>query len=187
MVAAIAPNTPNGANNITYPVYLNITSARDSQNSTTGRAFRPTVAQAAPKMKAKTTIWSTSPFAIESIMLVGKVCSRICVRFALWAATPGPGPFLQLDSNPGFDQIDGAETDEKSDGCDNFKIKNRLAADAPHGFYVAGAGNPAHKGAEQERRNDGFDQAEENSPQDRHLFGGTRKHGSKGDSCDQRY
>src|SRR2546423_294569 len=74
-VTAMAAPTPNGARYITYLVYLNITSARDAQNATTGSALDPMAAQAAPNRKAKTTICSTSLRAMASTMLAGNVCS----------------------------------------------------------------------------------------------------------------
>ena len=101
MVTAMAAPTPSGARYITYPVYLNITSASDSQNCVTGFARAPSAAQPMPNRMLNTTICSTSPRAIESIMLVGKVCSRIsaivnfaCGRFVtatLLMVNPAPG------------------------------------------------------------------------------------------------
>ena len=47
------------------------------RNATTGSAFAPMAAQAAPNRNANTTICSTSPRAMASIMLAGKVCSSM--------------------------------------------------------------------------------------------------------------
>ena len=51
-------------------------------------AFAPTAAHAAPNRKQKTTIWSTSPRAIASMMLAGNVCSRIDATLA-WVCGNG--------------------------------------------------------------------------------------------------
>src|SRR3954447_7060432 len=75
-VTANAAPTPIGARYITYFVYLNITSASDAQNDTTGADFAPIDAHAAPNRNVNTTICSTSLRAIASMMLAGNVCSR---------------------------------------------------------------------------------------------------------------
>ena len=72
MVCAMAAPTPIGAKYITYFVYRNITSESDLQNSTTGAAFNPMAAHAAPNRNANTTICNTSPRAMASITLAGK-------------------------------------------------------------------------------------------------------------------
>ena len=112
------------------------------QKSTTGRAFSPMAAQAAPNMKQNTTIWSTSPRAIASMMLVGNVCSA-SLRAALVAgvARSGHGLSGKLHADAGLDQIHRAKSDEQRDGGDDFEIENRLAADAAHGLDAAGSGD----------------------------------------------
>ncbi len=73
-VTAIAAPTPRGARYITYFVKRNMTSASDSKNAITGPALSPMDAHAAPKIKANTTICSTSLRAMASAMLAGKTC-----------------------------------------------------------------------------------------------------------------
>ncbi len=58
-------------------VNLNIVSAMPSQSVITGRPFSPIMPRAIAKMMLKTTIWSTSPFAMASITDVGMVWTRI--------------------------------------------------------------------------------------------------------------
>ncbi len=110
-VTAMAAPTPSGARYITYLVYWNITSASDSQNATTGAAFAPMAAHAAPNRNAKTTICSTSLRAMASMMLVGTICSTnepavVCVCGTAASAavrargTPTPGRTRFTAANP---------------------------------------------------------------------------------------
>ena len=61
-----------------------MTSASDSQKATTGFAFAPIAAHAVPKINEKTTIWSTSPRAMASTTLMGKMCSST-PAMVVWA------------------------------------------------------------------------------------------------------
>ncbi len=126
-------------------------------------------------MNAKTTICSTSPFAMESMMLVGNVCSRICDRLVVVCATAAVEPFCNWTPDAGLDQIHRAQTDEERDGGHNLEVEKRLAADAAHGLDVARAGNTGNQRGEQQRRNDRLDQAQENRPENRACFSGPGK------------
>ena len=75
-VTAIAAPMPKGANDITSPTNLNITSDSDSLALNMKRLLSPcTRDSATPKRMAKKTTCSTSFFAAASKKLCGTVCS----------------------------------------------------------------------------------------------------------------
>jgi hypothetical protein len=76
-------------------------SVSDLQNSTTGAAFSPMVAHAAPNRKANTTICNTSPRAMASITLAGKVCSKTPERVGLACGKVSTGVNASFICSPG--------------------------------------------------------------------------------------
>ena len=116
MVTAIAAPTPMGARYMTYPVYLNMISASDSQNLVTGWAFTPMAEQAMPKRMANTTICKTSPRAMESMMLEGKVCSRMSPALSLAAgmAAAAAPVLLIVSPAPGWARFTAARPTNKA-------------------------------------------------------------------------
>ncbi len=97
----------------------------DSQTSTTGCATpRPMAAQAAPNRKENTTIWSTSPRAMASMMLTGngmlwKIC---CSPELVWGAMVASPGVLKLDANARLYEIYRAQSDEQRNGGDDLKV-----------------------------------------------------------------
>ena len=93
--------------------------------------------------------------------------------------------FLQLHADSRLDQIHGAQADEERDGGDDFEIENGFAADAAHGLHVARAGDAGDQRAEEQRRDDRFDQAQEDGAQDGEGDRLFRKQNAEDDSRDE--
>jgi hypothetical protein len=92
---------------------------------------------------------------------------------------------LKLDSGARLDKVDGAEADEESHGSNGFEVKNRFAADAAHGFDIAGPSYADDKRREDQRGDDRFDEAQKNGAEDRELFRWSRKRSAKNNAADQ--
>ena len=91
MVVAMAAPMPNGANAMTMPTNLNITSDSDSQKSSiTCLGFPLTRESPTAKRIAKNTIWSTSFFAAASKKLDGTMCSITPVNVTFVCANSVP-------------------------------------------------------------------------------------------------
>ncbi len=76
-VTAMAAPMPIGANRMTIPTNLNITSASPSANPSIASLGRPrTWVSAIAKSAAQNTTWSTSLSAAASKKLLGTICSR---------------------------------------------------------------------------------------------------------------
>ena len=112
-------------------------------------------------------------------MLEGKVCSRISPGLSLAAgraATAG-----RVLGNGKADarlrEIDRRESEEKRDGGHELEIDDGFEADAAHLLDVACAGYAVDEGAEDERGDDGFDEAQEDVAERRELD-------SSGRGCD---
>ena len=74
----------------------------------------------------------------------------------------------------GAADIDGAEADEQRHGCDQLKINQALDADASDAAEIAVAGDARDQRAQNQRRDDHFDQAQENIAEDAQVFGKVR-------------
>ncbi len=112
-VNASAAATPNGANFMTTPVNLNITSATASQNPSIVSFARPrTCDSPIANSTDQKTIWSISLFAAASKKLCGTRCSSTPENVTLPATgapaaasgdandTPTPGLRMLTASNP---------------------------------------------------------------------------------------
>jgi hypothetical protein len=69
----------------------------------------------------------------------------------------------------GFGQVDGSDAEKESDGGDDFKIDKAFPADAADLAEVTVAGDAGDESAEDERRDNQLDEAEENVAQDAEL------------------
>gem|GEM_PF-4568316 len=83
--AAMAAPTPTGAKRMTMLVYLNIVSARASQNSMMGFFFSLMRLRAMAKMMVKTTTSSTSPREAASKKLSGNMLMTISLMVMCFA------------------------------------------------------------------------------------------------------
>ena len=77
-------------------------------------------------------------------------------------------------------QVDGGETEKQREGGDDFKIDDGLETDAAHLFEVARAGDAVDQGGEDQRRNDGADEAQENVADGFQVRGKARRGGAHG-------
>ena len=71
----------------------------------------------------------------------------------------------------GFGEIDGEDAEEKSDGGDGFEVDETFPADAADFAEVAVTGDAGDQRAEDERRDDDFDEAEENVAEESRVGG----------------
>ncbi len=71
----------------------------------------------------------------------------------------------------GADEVDDAEAEEEREGGHDFEIQNRFAADAAHVFDIAAAGDSCDQGREDERRDDGADEAQKDRAHEAQLRG----------------
>ena len=111
-VTAIAAPMPNGANAITMPTNLNMTSASDSQNSIITCLGRPlTRARPTAKRMEKNTTCSTSFLAAASKKLCGTECSirppNVILVCANCAASVALAPESEIPA-PGFTRLTAA-------------------------------------------------------------------------------
>ena len=85
-------------------VTLNIASVSDSHHSSIGfLALSFTMPRPMANTMLKTTICSTSPVAIASMIEVGTMCSRIWSQVCAWALTGGaPVAAGNTSPTPGF-------------------------------------------------------------------------------------
>ncbi len=84
-------------------VTLSIASVSDSHHSIMGVPFGPTMPSPMAKTMLKTTIWSTSPVAMTSMIEVGTMCSRIWSHVCAWAAIGGALVAAgRVNPTPGF-------------------------------------------------------------------------------------
>ena len=107
-VAAMAANTPIGANTITYDVNVNITCAVLSNTASTGRPAGPSAASATPKNVANTTTCRMSPRAIASTTDVGNRCRKMSQPLWLFfamAATADVSPTGMAMPAPGLKML----------------------------------------------------------------------------------
>ena len=74
-------------------------------------------------------------------------------------------------------QIHGGQSQHQRDGGENFEIDDGFDSDAAHGLDAAGAGDAVDQSAEDQRRDDGFDQAQKHVGQRGHpvRFADVRK------------
>ena len=78
------------------------------------------------------------------------------------------------DAIAGTHQIDHAQPQEQRKRSDDFEIEDGLGADSPHVFEIAAAGDSGHERAEQQRRDDGTDQAQKHGAHQAELLGDVR-------------
>ena len=90
-------------------------------------------AQAAPNRNAKTTICSTSPRAMASMMLAGKTCSRMPRQRGLALRQRGfGGGALELHARAGPHQVHRGQPQEQRHRGDDLEVDDGLEADAAH-------------------------------------------------------
>ncbi len=75
------------------------------------------------------------------------------------------GRAFQCHSFAGPHQIDGDQSQHQRDGGENFEIENGFDSDPAHGLDAAGTGDAVDQSAENQRRDDGLDQAQEDGGQ----------------------
>ncbi len=159
-VAAMAANTPIGANTITYDVNVNITCAVLSNTASTGRPAGPRAASATPKNVANTTTCRMSPRAIASTTDVGNRCRKMSQ--ALWlffamAATVDGVSRRHGDAGARLEDVGEPQADGQGDGGGDLEVDDRLEADAPQRLQVAGAGDAGDERRKEKRRDDHLD------------------------------
>ena len=66
-----------------------------------------------------------------------------------------------LKPAPGLQHVHDDESDDERERGDDFKIEQRLAADAPELLQVAHRGDAMHDGAEDDRRDDHLHELDE--------------------------
>ena len=177
IVAAMAAPTPIGAKRMTNPVNLNITCERLSQNARTGFPFSPTAETPMANRTEKATICSTSPRAMDSIRLAGKMWTSVSISVRGWFCAQRAQfirPGMERDSVPGADDVDDGQTDKQGESRHNLKIDQGLYAHPPDPFQVSRTRNAHDDAGEEEGSDDGFDQIEENGPQKSGLHSPSR-------------
>ena len=134
----MAAPIPNGANFITMPTNLNITSLRLSQNDSITAFPGPcTCESATAKIMAKKTTWSTSFFAAASAKLCGTVCSRTPenVVFTFASSTPVSAVALaRVTPAPGFTRFTATRPTTSAKVVTTSKYKIERKASLPTRF-----------------------------------------------------
>ena len=74
-----------------------------------------------------------------------------------------------------FGKVDGGQTDYQRNGRNHFKINQRFDAHSAHGFDIRVASNTDQQCSKEQRRNNGFDQLDENLTQHAVPFGSSRE------------
>jgi hypothetical protein len=95
------------------------------------------------EQNAKTTICSTSPRAMASMMLAGNTCSMMLPG---WAAPARQGPRRNVCASfmpaPGRTRLTAASPRNSAKRGDDFEVDDGLQADAAHAFQVAAPAMP---------------------------------------------
>ena len=70
------------------------------------------------------------------------------------------------DADPGMRKMDGDEADDEGSRGEHFKVEQRFPAETPHAGRAAVARDAGHQRSEDERRNDGADEAQKDVGED---------------------
>ena len=121
----------------------------------------------------KTTICSTSPRAMASITLVGKMCRIVSTSVGAFVCTAAPSAPTPPDRCYAFaraHQIDQQEADREGEGGDDLEVQQCLRPHAADTLEVARAGDPLHHTGKHQRCDHQFDEVEENIAGQRQPF-----------------
>ena len=163
-VAAMAANTPIGANTITYDVNVNITCAVLSNTASTGRPAGPSAASATPKNVANTTTCRMSPRAIASTTEVGNRCRKMSQpRLAVLRDRRHRRRVSEGHRQAGarLEQVRQSQADREGHRRGHLEIDDRLEADSPERLQIAGAGDAGDERRKKQRRDDHLDHPQE--------------------------
>ena len=173
-VYAMAPATPMGAKSMTMLVNLNIVSERLSQKTSMGRRL------SSPIKRQRDTEDDAEDHDLEHLAFghgLGDVLREDVqdesVHFCVAAPETVAAGSVRRRREPFTRALrcDGAQPDEQRDRRNDFKVQQCLDAHAANLFQVGVSGDADHQRAEDERRNDGLDQAEKNRTQHLQVSG----------------
>ena len=162
-------------------VRRNIVSVSDCSTVTSGARFRSgSVASAIPNSSANTATCRIWFCATASAMFSGKMLSTICCHPSGCAAgTAACTCGGQRDANSGLREVHGDQADDQAERGDNFKVDDRLDRHPPHAAQFAMAGDAGHDAAEDQRRHDHANEAQEDFSDDVSLRGNVRHIGAE--------